>query len=65
MHDLDKLQGENEELRKSIDRRFAAPESCKRPADGQLDRTSVADEGSGNTWAELFEYESAAHVSQA
>ena len=53
MHDLDKLQGENEELRKSIDERFAAPESRKRPADEQLDRTSVAEEGTSSMWADF------------
>jgi ribosome-binding ATPase YchF (GTP1/OBG family) len=53
VHDLDKLQGENEELRKSIDGRFAAPESRKRPADEQLDRTSVAEEGTSSMWADF------------
>jgi len=41
MHDLDKLRTENERMCKSIDGRFAAPESHKRSADEQMDRTST------------------------
>jgi hypothetical protein len=49
-HDLDKLRTENEEMRKSIEGRFATPESRKRPADGQLDRNDVAAEPTSNMW---------------
>ena len=49
-HDLDKLRLENEEMRKSIDGRFARPESRKRPADEQMDRTSINDESSAGMW---------------
>ena len=49
-HDLDKLRVENEEMRKSIDGRFATPESRKRPASEQLDRSSVADEMTAGMW---------------
>lgn len=53
VHDLDKLRCENEEMRKNIDGRFAAPESRKRPADEQLDRASVENEACGSIWTEF------------
>ena len=53
IHDLDKLRAENEEMRKSIDGRFALPESRKRPADEQLDRASVNTESSAGMWDEF------------
>lgn len=52
-HDLDKLRGENDEMRKNIDGRFANPESRKRPADEQLDRTSVNNEACGSIWTDF------------
>ena len=52
-HDLDKLRTENEEMRKSIEGRFATPESRKRPADGQLDRNDVAAEPTSNMWEDF------------
>ena len=49
-HDLDKLRSENEEMRNSIDGRFATPESRKRPADNQLDRASVIEDATSGMW---------------
>ena len=49
-HDLDKLRSENEEMRKSIDGRFATPESRKRPAESQLDRASVVEYATSSMW---------------
>ena len=49
-HDLDKLRTENEEMRKSIDGRFASSESRKRPADAQLDRAAVSDDATSGMW---------------
>ncbi len=53
-HDLDKLRTENEEMRKGLDGRFAAPESRKRPADEQLDRASVEDAGGADAMWDDF-----------
>jgi ribosome-binding ATPase YchF (GTP1/OBG family) len=50
IHDLDKLRTENDEMRKSIDGRFALPESRKRAADEQLDRLSVEPGSSAGMW---------------
>ena len=49
-HDLDKLCTENDEMRKSIEGRFATPESRKRPADTQLDRNDVAETSDSSIW---------------
>lgn len=49
-HNLDKLRTENEEMRKSIEGRFATPESRKRPADTQLDRTDVQETPGSDIW---------------
>lgn len=52
-HDLDKLRIENEEMRKSIEGRFATPESRKRPADTQMDRNDVEVSQESNMWDEF------------
>lgn len=49
-HDLDKLRLENDEMRKNLDGRFAAPESRKRPAEEQLDRGSVNNDACTSMW---------------
>ena len=54
-HDLDKLRSENGEMRKSIDGRFATPESRKRPAETQLDRNSVIEDATSSMWDEFAE----------
>ena len=48
VQDLDKLRLENEEMRKGIDGRFAAPESRKSPAEEELDRASVVNDATNS-----------------
>lgn len=49
-HDLDKLRLENDEMRKSIEGRFADPTSRKRAADTQLDRNDVETTSGSDLW---------------
>ena len=53
IHDLDKLREENDEMRKSIEGRFATPDSRKRPADHQLDRSDVVEAAGSNMWEDF------------
>lgn len=52
-HDLDKLRGENNDLKLKIDGQYATPESRtdgKRKAEDQLDRTTVVQSETASMW---------------
>jgi hypothetical protein len=59
-HDLDKLRGENQELRGRVDGLYATPESRtvgqKHRATNELSRADVIDENSGNIWDDFAQH---------